>query len=307
MKVLVTGGCGFIGSNIAEALVAEGHEVVILDNFSLGREDNIQNIRNNIQIVKGDIMNEKLVMDSSRGVDVIIHEAAASSSGMFRNNLKASVAVNIEGTINLLNAAKENNVKRFIYASTSSMYGNNTPPLREDMFVVPPNFYAASKLGKEYLAMIFSQEYGLETVGLRYMSIYGPHEEAKGNYANLVSQFLWAMQNNEQPVIYGDGQQTRDFTYVKDVVQANILAMLTKKKMLGEVFNVGTGKSNTLVELVGILNKILGKDIEPKFVDIPVKGYILSQIADISRIRKALDYQPKYTLETGIKNMISLN
>ncbi len=307
MKVLITGGCGFIGSNIAEACVKDGYEVVILDNFFLGRTGNIETIKDQVKLVKGDVRDEKLIMEIMDGVDYVIHQAAASSSGMFRSDLKGSVAINIEGTINLLNAAKEKDVKRFIYASTSSIYANNQPPLREDMFVIPPNFYAATKLEKEYLATIFSQDHGLETVGLRYMSVYGPHEDGKGIYANLVTQFLWSMQKGEQPIIYGDGKQTRDFTYVKDIVQANMLAMTVRKKMLGEIFNVGTGTSHSLVELVSIINKILGTDIQPKYVNIPVKGYILSQCADISKIGEALDYKPRYSLESGIKDMLALS
>lgn len=307
MKVLITGGCGFIGSNIAEACVKEGYEVVILDNFFLGRTGNIETIKDQVKLVKGDVRDEKLIMEIMDGVDFVIHQAAASSSGMFRSDLKGAIAINIDGTINLLNAAKEKNVKRFIYASTSSIYANNQPPLREDMFVLPLNFYAATKLEKEYLAAIFSQDCGLETVGLRYMSVYGPHEEGKGIYANLVTQFLWSMQKGEQPVVYGDGKQTRDFTYVKDIVQANMLAMTVKKKMLGRIFNVGTGTSHSLVELVSIINKILGTDIKPKYMDIPVKGYILTQRADISRISEALDYKPRYSLESGIKDMLALS
>lgn len=306
MRVLITGGCGFIGSNIAEAAVEEGHEVTVLDNFFLGRQENISRIKGKVDLVKGDVRDEKLVMKMTKNMDAVLHQAAASSSGMFRTDLKGSVAVNIEGTINLLNAAKENGVKRFVYASTSSIYGNNRPPLQEDMPVLPPNFYAATKLGKEYLARLFSQEYGLETVGLRYMSVYGPHEEGKGIYANLVSQFLWAMQKNEQPILYGDGCQTRDFTYVKDVVQANLLAMKVKTKMLGEIFNVGTGTAHSLNELVAVINRLLGKHIQPKYVDIPVQNYIFAQLADVSKIGKLLGYRPGYTLEDGVKDMLGL-
>lgn len=305
MKVLVTGGCGFIGSNLAKALVEKGHDVAVLDAFVLGRMENISAIKDKIKLVKGNVRDEELVGRAMKGIDIVFHQAAASSSGMFKTDLKGSVSVNINGTLNLLKAAAENSVKRFIYASTSSMYGNNKPPLREDMFVLPPNFYSATKLMKEYFALMFSQEYGLETVGFRYMSVYGPNESGKGGYANLVTQFLQAMQRNEQPVIYGDGRQTRDLTYVKDVVQANMLAMETEKTMLGEVFNVGTGRAVSLNELVAAINTILGKSIMPKHVEMPVKGYIFTQQADISRINKVLGYRPKYSLEEGISDMIS--
>ena len=304
MKVLVTGGAGFIGSNICEALVQKGYEVIVLDNFFLGRAENLSKVKKDVELMKGDLLDEKFVAKTMKGVDFVIHQAAASSSGMFKTDLKKAVAVNVEGTINLLNAARDNNVKRFVFASTSSIYGNNRPPLREDMFVLPPNFYAATKLEKEYLAALFSQDYGLETVAFRYMSIYGPHEEGKGIFANLVSQFMWAMKKGEQPVIYGDGSQTRDLTYVKDVVQANLLAIETKRKMLGEVFNVGSGKSHSLNELVDLLNEILDTDIKPKHVDLP-RNYIMSQVADISKIKQILGYKPRYSLEEGIRDMLS--
>jgi len=195
-------------------------------------------------------------------------------------------------------------VKRVVYASTSSLYGNNSPPLREDMKTGPVNFYASSKLINEHLAALYSIEYSLETVGLRYMSVYGPHEEGKTRFANLVTQFLWAMQKGERPIIYGDGMQTRDFTYVKDVCQANILAAKSKKKLLGEIFNVGTGKAVSLNSMVNILNTMLGKNFKPKYVKVPVKNYIKVQQADIAKISSKLGYKPQYTLERGLAEML---
>lgn len=304
MKFLVTGGCGFIGSNIAQALLEKNHEVVVFDNFFLGTESNIEKIKKDISMVKGDIRDYNALLAASKGVDVILHQAAASSSPMFKENLKDALSVNIEGTVNVLNSAKSNNVKRVVFASTSSIYGNAKPPLKETMPVLPVNFYASSKLMKEHLAALFGVEYGLETVGLRYASIYGPHEESKSKFANLVSQFLWSMKKGEQPVIYGDGEQTRDFTYVKDVCQANILAATTKKKMLGEIFNVGTGKATSLNVLVDILNRALGKNIRPKYVRMPVKNYIKTQLHDITKISNALGYKPQYSLEKGVAEML---
>ena len=225
MKILVTGGAGFVGSNLVEALVEKKHEVVVLDNFSLGRKENLKTVLGEVELVDGDLRDFDLIKKTTKNVDVIFNEAAASSSPMFKERLRDAVAVNVDGFVNILNAAKENGVKKVIYASTSSIYGNSPPPLKEDMKVVPVNFYASTKLLNEHLAILFSKEYGLETIGLRYMSVYGPKEQSKGIYANLVSQFLWSMQKGESPVIYGDDTQTRDLTYVKDVVKANILAM----------------------------------------------------------------------------------
>ena len=307
MKILVTGGAGFIGSNLAEALVTEGHSIRVIDNFSLGKMENLGIVKNKIEVVNGDIRDFELVKKATKGVDIIFNQAAASSSPMFLNDLRNAVSVNVDGFINLLNACRANDVKKLIYASTSSIYGNSKPPLREDMKAVPVNFYSSSKLLNEHLAILFGREYGIETIGFRYLSIYGPHEKTKDIYANMASQFLWAMQRNEQPVIYGDGTQTREFTYVKDVVSANILAMNSKKNLSGEIFNVGTGKSASLNEIVTVINKLLGKSIKPKYVKNPVKNYINAQLSDISKIKKLLGYKPKYSLEDGLKEIISID
>ncbi len=304
MKVLVTGGAGFIGSNLVEQLVKEGHSVRVLDNFSLGKMENLSTVKTKVEVIKGDIRDFDTVKKATKGIDVIFNQAAASASPMFRDDLRNSVAANVDAFVNLLNACRLQDVKKLIYASTSSVYGNNKPPLREGMPLVPVNFYASTKLINEHFAALFSVQYGLETVGFRYMSIYGPHEKSKGIYANLVSQFLWTMQKGEQPVIYGDGTQKREFTYVADVVQANILAMNSKKK-LSDVFNVGTGKSVSLNEVVSLLNKMLGKNIKPKHVRNEVKNYIMTQQSDISKIKAALGYQPKYTLEQGLKETMA--
>lgn len=301
MKVLVTGGAGFIGSNLAEELVRRGHEVVVFDNFYLGTRKNLEGL--DIEVVNGDIRDADSVNKAANGAAIIFNQAAASSSPMFAKDLRGAVAANVDGFINILNAAKENGTKKIIYASTSSVYGNIPPPLREDMNVTPPNFYAATKLANEHLAKVYANEYGIETVGFRYMSVYGPREEGKGVFANLVSQFLWAIQKNEQPVIYGDGNQTRDFVYVKDVVAANMLAM--EKSVGSEVFNVGTGKATSLNALIDLLNKILGKNIKSKYIKTPVKNYIDTQLADITKIKNILGFRPEYSLEDGIKHMLT--
>jgi nucleoside-diphosphate-sugar epimerase len=304
MKCLVTGGAGFIGSHIVEALVKKNHDVIVLDNFRLGREKNLFPVMDKIQLVEGDIRDEKLVLKLTKDVDFIFHQAAASSSPMFMQNLREALSINIDGFATLLNVARENGAKRVVHASTSSIYGNNPLPLREDMKLTPPNFYSVSKLACENLAKVFSNEYGVQTVGFRYMSVYGPREESKGIYANLASQFLWAIIKNERPVIYGDGSQTRDFVFVKDVVKANLLAMDMSKKISGEVINVGTGKATSLNELVSILNKILGKNLKPKYTKLKVKSYIRGQQADLTKAKKLLGYAPKYTLEEGIREII---
>jgi len=304
LKIMVTGGAGFIGSGLSKALVEKGHEVVVFDNFFLGAEKNIADIKSRIKLVKADITDAAAVESASKGCNVIFNEAAASSSPMFRKELRRSIAVNIDGFVNVMDAAVKNGVKRVVYASTSSIYGNMKPPLTEDMKCVPVNMYASTKLMNEHIALLIGAENGIETVGLRYMSVYGPGEESKGGFANLVSQFLWAMKKDESPVIYGDGTQTRDFTYVKDVVKANMLAMESGKR-LNDVFNVGTGNETSLNMMVEILNKVMGKKIKAAYVRNEVKNYISTQRADISKIRKELGYEPEFTLEAGIMDMLS--
>ena len=227
---------------------------MVFDNFFLGRRKNLSGIK--VKIIKGDIRDRTALDKAAEGCDFIFNEAAASSSPMFKENLREAVSVNIDGFINVLDVARKHDCG-LIYVSTSSIYGNASGALREDMKVVPPNFYSATKLANEHLANIYSNEYGIKAIGFRYMSVYGKREESKGIFANLVSQFLWAMKKDEQPVIYGDGTQTRDFIFAKDVAAAHMLAM--KSKISNEIINIGTGKAITLNDLVSTLNKILKK------------------------------------------------
>ena len=305
LSVLVTGGAGFIGSNLVKALVERGHTVKVLDDFSLGTMENLTPVKGKVEIINGDIRDFETVKKCTKGMDIVFNEAAASSSPMFLKDIRNAVSVNVDGFINLLNACRDNNVKKLIYASTSSVYGNNKPPLKEDMQLWPANFYSSTKLLNEHLAILFSREYGLETIGFRYMSVYGRNEKSKGIFANMASQFLWAMQKDEQPVVYGDGNQTREFTYVMDIVNANILAMDSKKSLSGEIFNAGTGKATSLNELITTINKVLGKEIKPRYVKNTVKNYINMQLSDITKIRKTLGYEAKYSLEQGLREIIS--
>jgi len=305
MKIVVTGGAGFVGSNLAIRLVSLGHDVVVLDDYSLGKARNLEPVAKDITMVHGDIRDAPTVINACAGADIIFNEAAASSSPMFMKDLNHAVSVNVNGFINILNAAREHNVKRVVYASSSVVYGNRPETLREELVLQPSNFYSATKLMNEHLAALFGQEYGLETVGLRYMSIYGPREETKGGYANLVSQFLWSMRKGEQPVIYGNGEQTRDFTYVKDAVEANILAMNSHRKMIGEIFNVGTGRSWSLNTLVQTLNRFLKTNVTARYIEMPVKNYMASQRADLTKIRAALGYEPRYSLDDGIADLLA--
>ena len=304
MKCLVTGGAGFVGSNIVLALVEKGYDVIVFDDYSLGSEKNLAGVKDKIRITRGDIRDLEIIRKLTNGVDCIFHQAAASSTIMFLSDLRNALSVNIDGFLNVLTAAMENGVKRVVYASSSTVYGNSPIPFTEDVKPMPGNFYASSKLCGEYLAGSFSKVHGLETVGLRYMGIYGPGELQKGLAASVVTQFLYRMKNNERPDIYENGEQTRDLVYVKDIVQANLRAGECPEKLLGEVFNVGTGTQTTFNRLVRVLNEALGTNIVPTYMPVPYAGYQLHQLADISLIKQRLGYQPGYDLETGIGETI---
>jgi UDP-glucose 4-epimerase len=301
MKILVTGGAGFIGSNLTKDLVNAGHEVRVMDNLSLGVESNLRDIMKKIKLINGSITDEKLVSDAVKGCDYVFNLAAASSAPMFDEDPRKGYNVNVMGFLNVLEASRRLGIKRVMYASSSSIYGDAPLPHSENIKVVPPNFYSATKLTNEDSARLYSDVFGLETVGFRFFSVYGPNERAKGRFANIVSQFMWKIKNDEVPVIFGDGSQTRDFTYVTDITKAMILAMNAKNDVAGHFFNIGTGKRNSFNDIIDILNKIYGKNIKAKYVENPIKNYVAHTMADISKIKKMLGYKPTYTLGQGIE------
>jgi UDP-glucose 4-epimerase len=299
MKILVTGGAGFIGSNLAEKL-AENNDVVVLDDLYLGNKENLDNA--DIEFVEGSVMNEELVSHVCKGCDYVFHNAAMSSSPMFKELPKAGMEVNVMGFMNIMKAAKENSVKKVVYASTSSLYSGNPLPYSETQPVTAKTFYEASFRTREIVAQTYYFENDVSSIGLRYFSVYGPKESHKGRYANNISQFLWDMMKGKRAVIYGDGTQRRDFTFVSDVVSANILAM-TSKIDFG-IFNVGTGIGTSFNDLIAMINKLLSTSIEPEHVDNPIRNYVHDTIADLSLVSKSLSYKPQWTLEKGIKFLI---
>ncbi len=303
-KALVTGGAGFIGSNLVEELVERDIEVVVLDDLYLGSRENLSEVESEIEFVKGSVLDREKVEAAVEGCDTVFHQAARSSSPMHKENPQRGCRVNIEGFVTTAEAAIEAGVEKIVYASTSSMYGSVEPPHREDMEEVPTNLYTASKMSRERYAQVYSYNNRVETTGLRYFSVYGPHERSKGKYANIVTQFLWKMMEDEQPVIWGDGSQTRDFTFVKDVVTANILAAERKEGIDGKYFNVGTGKDVSFNQVVEKLNEVLGKNIEAEHVDNPREKYVQTTKADISRARKSLGYEPDYSFEEGLEKTV---
>lgn len=298
MEFLITGGMGFIGFNIAKRLINDGHEVIVLDDMSLGKEAELRSAKT----IRGDVRNKELIDSLCKDLNGVFHDAARSSSPMFSPDPKEGMDVNLKGFLNVADAARRHDFP-VVYATTSSLYSRCPPPHRESLPVSPGSFYEYSFYARELAATIYTELYGLKLVGLRYFSVYGPHEEHKGKYANNITQFLWAMMKGKSPVIYGDGTQTRDFTYVDDVVGANILAMRSNLK--GEVLNVGTGKATSFNEIVAILNKRLGLKITPTYVPNPIKNYVMYTQADTSKAERVLGFRAKIKLEEGIEKTIN--
>ncbi len=296
MNVVVTGGAGFIGSNLVSGLIKE-HDVTVLDNFHTGSKDNLKDVRGEITVIddsSGNIGNRL----SNSDIDAIFHLGIPSSSPMYKEN-PMLVGSAINDAISVFEFAKKMGAK-VVFASSSSLYNGLPTPNREDMDVMVADYYAEARLGIERIAELYHKLYGIDVVGLRFFSVYGPHERAKGIYANIVSQFLWEMQDGKTPVIYGDGEQTRDFTFVSDVVRACILAM---EKDVSGAFNVGTGVSHSFNDVVDTLNGVLGTDIEPQHIDNPVKNYVAHTLADLTKVKAALGFRSEYSLEEGIREI----
>lgn len=298
MNVLVTGGAGFIGSNLVEELIKD-HNVIVVDNFHTGSEDNLRDVRDKIRLIKtssGDVL--KLDLPH---IDHIYHIGIPSSSPMYKE-CPSLVGDAINDTISILEFAKETSVQKMVVASSSSLYNGVPPPHKETATIKVMDYYIEARLCIERITQLYYNLYGVNSIALRFFSVYGSHEEAKGKYANVLTQSLWDMKKDIQPVIYGDGTQTRDLVYVKDVVHALILAM--ESNVESDVFNVGTGVSYNFNELVSLLNKILGKNIKPVYVENPIKNYVSETLADLTKIKSTLGYKPSYTIEEGLRAMV---
>jgi len=298
IRVLITGGAGFIGSNIAARLSRNGgYKVVVLDSLFQGATKNLQGL--DVEFIQGSVMDQEVVNAASKDVDYVFHEAALSSSPMIFKDFKRGLDVNVTGFLNVMEAAVKNNVSKVIFASTSSMYSGNPFPYSEGQEIRPNTPYEASFRCREVVAHAYWKTFNMPSVGLRYFSVYGPRERGKGPYANNISQFIWTMLKGESPIIYGDGSQTRDFTFVEDVVEANILAMKHKDEF--EIFNVGTGVGTDFNGLVALLNKTLGTNLPPRYVPNPIGNYVQHTVADIGKIKQSLGFEPKWPLEKGVK------
>lgn len=299
-KFLITGGAGFIGSHITEALVKEGNSVRILDNFSSGKIANLKGVMDKIEIVRGDIRDKDTCIKAANGIDYVLHQAALRSVPKSMKNPQEYNDVNINGILRMLEASLANKVKRFVFASSSSIYGDTDKfPEKESFPTDPISPYALTKLAGEYYCKIFSRNYGLSTVSLRYFNVFGPRQSADDEYAVVVPKFITCILRNEPPPIYGNGKQSRDFTYIANVVRANILAA-KKGKFEGEVFNIAGGKDYSVLELVKILNNIMKKDIKPVFLN-KRPGDIFRTRADLSEAKKKLGFTPVVDFIEGLR------
>ncbi|QNU65959.1 SDR family oxidoreductase [Ruminiclostridium herbifermentans] len=300
---LVTGGAGFIGSNLCEALLFRGYRVRCLDNLSTGKQDNIELFRknHNFKFINGDIRDLDTCMKACKNVDYVLHQAAWGSIPRSIEMPLLYEEINIKGTLNMLEAARLNGVKKFVYASSSSVYGDE-PSLpkqegREGKLLSP---YAVTKrVGEEY-AKLYSELYGLDTYGLRYFNVFGKRQDPNGAYAAVIPRFVKQLLNNEQPEINGDGMQSRDFTYIENVIEANFKACKAPKEAAGEVFNIAYGGRECLIDVYNELCRVLGKEIKPVFT-YERKGDIKHSNADISKAKRILGYNPNYDFSKGIK------
>lgn len=303
MKFLVTGGAGFIGSHIVHALVKNGDSVRVLDDFSSGKYENLESNRGKIEVIEGDIRNKQIVQKAVEAVDYVIHQAALRSVPKSLLDPYLYNDVNINGTLNILSASRDARVRRVVMASSSSIYGDiDKFPEREDFYPMLISPYALTKLAGEYYSRIFNKSCGLETVNLRYFNVFGPRQSLDNEYAVVIPKFITCILKNEPPPIHGDGLQTRDFTYVDNVVQANLKAAAAVG-IKCEVFNIACGKAYSVLDIVKYINRILKKDVKPMFTP-PRQGDPKHSLANISKAKKLIGFKPAVGFEEGIKRTI---
>lgn len=301
--VLVTGGAGFIGSSTVIELVKRGYKVRVFDDLSSGSLENLSEVKNRIEFIKGDIRSPSALSKAMKDADIVLHEAAARSIQRSFDDPLSSTDINVNGTVNVLSAARDAGVKRVVYASSSSVYGDaKTLPLREDMPISPLSPYAASKYIGELYCHIFSRLYGMETLSLRYFNVFGPRQDPKSKYAAVVPLFVTALLTGKQPTIYGDGKQSRDFTFIGNVVDANIRA-IEAKKTSGEALNIACGETHTVNELYKKVSEIIGTKTKPKYA--PARqGETRKTQADTTKAKKIIGYEPKTDFQKGLEKTV---
>jgi nucleoside-diphosphate-sugar epimerase len=303
MKYLVTGGAGFIGSNIVQELVRRGEQVRVLDNFATGFRENLREFISKIELIEGDLRSYHIVREAIDGINVILHQGALPSVPRSINDPITTNQVNVEGTLNILEAARDAGVSRVVFASSSSIYGDSDKlPKQEDMIPNPLSPYAVSKLAGEKYCQVFARIFNLHTTALRYFNVFGPRQDPTSQYSAVIPRFIQAVLQDRAPVIYGDGKQTRDFTYVTNVVEANILASQVDSPP-GMVFNCACHERIDLNQLVETINKILNKKIRPEYAAIRA-GDVKHSFADIERISQHLHYKPLVYFEEGLRRTV---
>ena len=302
-NVVITGGAGFIGSHLAAGLVSRGKRVRVLDNFSSGNRENVQKFLSQIELLEGDVRNQGDCDKAVTGCDAVFHLSAIPSVPRSISEPLLTHEVNLTGTLNLLTAAKNAGVKRFVLASSSAIYGDSEVlPKTEDMLPKPLSPYALHKLGSEFYLQLFHRLFGIETVSLRFFNVFGPQQDPKSEYAAVIPKFITLMLEGKHPTIFGDGRQTRDFTYVSDVVQGLMLAG-EKPEAVGRVLNVACGIKFNLLTLVSVLNGVLGTSLQPKFTP-PHPGEVKDSQADISGATKCLGFVPEVSFKDGLAKTV---
>jgi UDP-glucose 4-epimerase len=302
---LVTGGAGFIGSSIAERLLASGERVRILDDFSTGRRSNLATLTGDLEVIEGSILDPAVVTRAMAGVEVVFHQAAIPSVARSVENPHTSVNVGVMGTTVVLDAARHAGVRRLMFAASSSAYGDTpTLPKIETMTPSPRSPYAVSKLACEHLVQVFSSLYGIETLSLRYFNVFGPRQDPQSQYAAVIPNFITAALKGASPTVYGDGEQTRDFCFIDNTVSANLLAAATSNKLSGEVVNIACGERISLNQLLGYLREESGAALEPRYV--PGRaGDVRDSLAAIDKARGLIGYEPKVAVREGLRRTFS--
>ena len=310
--ILVTGGAGFIGANLCEALLKKGNKVVCLDNFATGKSENIKEFLEdpNFKLMQGDIRKLKDCVKATNGVEYVLHQAALGSVPRSIKDPITSNEVNVSGFLNMLVASRDCGVKRFVYAASSSTYGDSDiMPKVEDNIGKPLSPYAVTKYVNELYADIFSKTYGLETIGLRYFNVFGRKQDPNSTYAAVIPTFVSQLMKGESPVINGDGNYSRDFTYIDNVIQANLLSITANKKAINTVYNIACGDRNTLNDLMGYLREYLS-ELDSKILDVEVvygpyrEGDIPHSHANIDKAKQNLNYNPQFSLQQGLKEAV---